>query len=140
MSSWKLKDGCVFVEAHDHDDRNIKKPDKYKFPQVFNQKTGDYVPFDDTGGFIARFIVQGVDPVDIPKILKSEFGDPHPSDEYTNAVADVLSELDPFIEARQTRRYDRHVRRNPESGHGGKFELCFMVNPIGIVVLKLPTS
>ena len=142
MSSWRLKDGCVFVEAHDHDDLTKKKPDKYNFPHVFNKTNGDYLPFDDTGGFIARFIVQGVDPADIPKILKSEFGPPNPQDEYTKAVDEVLDELAPlFIEARQpSRRYVKHVKKNKLTGHDGTFELCFHVNPIGIVVLKLPIS
>jgi len=139
MSSHQLKDGCVFVEAHDHDDRNKKKPDKYNFPHVFNKTTGAYVPFDDTGGFIARFIVQGVDPGDIPNILLSEFG-PSQQNNFAADVATVLAELTPFIEARQTRGYNKHVKKNPQTGHQGTFELCFHVNPIGIIVLKLPIS
>jgi len=140
MSPFQLKKDCVFVEAHDHDDRNIKKPDKYKFPQVFNQKTGDYVPFDDTGGFIARFIVQGVDPVDIPKILLSEFGPPSQANDFPADVATVLAELMPFMEDRKTRNYDKHVKKDPGTGHDGRFKLDFTVNPIGIIFLKLPIS
>jgi hypothetical protein len=139
MSSYQLKVDCVFVEAHDHDDRNIKKPDKYKFPQVFNQKTGDFVPFDDTGGFIARFIVQGVDPVDIPKILVSEYGSSE-ANNFATDVNNVLAELKPFIKDRQPRKYDKHVKKTPGTGHDPTFDLDFKVNPIGIVVLKLPIS
>jgi len=141
MARYKLKDGCIFVDANDPRDKKKKKPDDYPFPHVFNQNTKAYVAFNDGAGFIARFIALGVDTNVIPQILVSEYG---PVSNPQGAVDKVYAMMKDYLENRPAGSYEdpgnyqSPVQLPPR--HTGALRLDFSTNPVGIVNLKTPTS
>jgi hypothetical protein len=143
MARYQLKPNCIFVDANDPKDKKNKKPDENPYPHVFNQTTKTYVAFNDAAGFIARFIVLGVDTKVISQILVSEYG----SSEVANlqgGVDKVYAMMKDYLENRPAGSsgnpdyYKPPVPLPPK--HSGKLKLNFSTNPIGYVNLKTPTS
>jgi hypothetical protein len=145
MARYQLKAGCIFVDAQ-HEQGN-RKPDDYPFPHVFNQNTHDYVAFNDTAGFIARFITLGVDTEVIPQILSSEYGAMVANPRA--AVDTVYNLMKDYLKPRQHQLAGKYadpgnyqppppIHLGPK--HTGKLTLDFSTNPIGISYIKVPTS
>jgi hypothetical protein len=141
MARYQLKADCCFVDALDPVSGD-RKPNNYPFPHVFNQKTKTYVPFNDAAGFIARFIVLGVDTGVIPQILVSEYGASKKMDPAAE-VAQVYNMMKAYLEPRKGRKPHSAPGKWPAATkpkHTGKLRLSFSTNPIGYVNLKTPTS
>jgi hypothetical protein len=142
MARYKMKPGCIFVDANDYKTHD-KKPDENPYPHVFSQEDGTYVTFNDTAGFIARFIALGVDTENIPQIMASEYG-PGAVTNATQEVKDVYKMMKNYVEEMTTRK--THETPGPVAPikllptHSRKLKLDFSTNPIGIHVIKVPTS
>jgi hypothetical protein len=143
MARYKLKDGCIFVDANDPKDKKKKKPDENPYPHVFNQTTKDYVALNDAAGFIARFIVLGVDTNVISQILVSEYGSSVVANPQ-GAVDKVYAMMKDYLENRPAGSYGDPGNYQPPvqlpPKHSGTLKLNFSTNPIGFVNLKTPTS
>ena len=131
MARYRCKPECCYVESN-HKETGHLKPDNYKFPHIFNRKTGDYVKFNKGAGFIARFIAQGLDIDIIPAILRSEYG---------NAVRDPAGDVDKVFKAMQPylipappNQYQAPTGTSG-AGHTG-FLLDFKTNLIGNIIFK----
>jgi hypothetical protein len=144
MARYKLKEGCIFVDANEPKDKNKKAGDK-PFPHVFHQGANvTFVAFNEQAAFIARFIALGVDTDAIPQIIESEYSPgvvPNPVLE----VGMVLGMMANYLEDRGERKpyalpgYYQSPVALPDP-HDGKLKLDFSTNPIGFVNLKTPTS
>jgi hypothetical protein len=143
MARYQMKDGCIFVDANDPKDKKKKKPDDFPCPHVFNQNTKTYVAFNDAAGFIARFIVMGVDTNVIPQVLVSEYGSAAVANPQ-GAVDTVYAMMKDYLENRPAGSYGNPGNYQPPvqlpPKHTGKLKLDFSTNPVGIVNLKTPTS
>jgi len=145
MARYKLKEGCIFIDANDPKDKNKKKPDDKPFPHVFHQ--GDnvtFVAFNEPAAFIARFIALGVDTDAIPNIIESEYG-PGVVANPILEVGMVVGMMKDYLENRVERKpYDAPGYYQPPrqlaGPHDGKLKVDFSTNPVGIVNLKTPTS
>ena len=142
MARYKLKPGCIFVDAKDYE-THAKKPDENAYPHVFSKNDGTYKTFNDTAAFIARFIALGVDTENIPQIMVSEYGQgavPNARQE----VKDVYKMMESYVEEMTARK--THETPGPvtalglPSEHSRKLKLDFSTNPIGIVHIKVPIS
>jgi len=143
MARYKLKADCIFVDANDPKDKKNKKPDENPYPHVFNQITKTYVALNDAAGFIARFIVLGVDTNAIPQILVSEYGSSAVANPQ-GAVDKVYAMMKDYLENRPAGSYGDPGYYQPPvqlpPKHSGTLKLNFSTNPVGIVNLKTPTS
>lgn len=139
---YKLKPGCIFVDANDHKTHG-KKPDANPYPHVFSQNDGTYRTFNDTAAFIARFIALGVDTENIPQIMVSEYG-PGAVPNAKQEVKDVCKMMENYVEEMATRK--THETPGPvtaiqlPSAHSRKLDLNFSTNPVGFNFIKVPTS
>jgi hypothetical protein len=109
---YEMKPQCLFVDAAEEHDHSKKKPDTIKAAHIMEKTSGGkwkVLKLNDAAGFIARFIVQGVDIDLIPLILRSEYGSSiqNPAAE----VQKVLDILDPYLKKRTGVR----AFGNPES-------------------------
>jgi hypothetical protein len=100
---YQLQDKCLFVDATDRRGGR-RKPQAIPHPHVLDQRVtpAKFLNFNDEAGFVARFIVQGVDTDLIPEILRSEYGDKvkNPKD----MVKQVVQLLKPYLEPRTFQR------------------------------------
>jgi hypothetical protein len=111
--SYQLKESCLLVDAkHFETDRRI--PEEIPSAHILDQRTKPYtyLKLSDGAGFIARFIVLGVDVALIPEILRSEYGltsqDKEEGVDFENDVGQVVKMLDNYIETRSfVMPYDR---------------------------------
>ena len=151
MARYQLQKKCFFVDAYkpkkpDDDDYSIKKrkPDKIPHAHVMKVKQGDgsqgdadYLTLNDMAGFIARFIIQGVDTDELlPQIIKSEYG--ISLDQAKQDVKDVVKLLEGFI---RSRVHQRHRQPPASLGTGvgdGEYDLNFSTNFFGAGFLKGP--
>ncbi len=101
---YEMKHKCAFVDAQEaritEHQKGSKKPDGVNAAHVYfyegnNKKV---LKLNDTAGFIARFIVQGVDIDLIPVILRSEYGSSIQNPE--QEVQKVLNILMPYLQKR----------------------------------------
>jgi len=131
---YQLKEKCLFVDAvtRDGDDPG-RKPKDIKHAHVMdtNKKSNNCLKLNDMAGFIARFIVQGVDVDVIPQILLSQF-------DYTKAgttpkadVDKVVLLLGDFVETRTDTGEYETPKANGKMSHNGKYDLDFKVNWFG---------
>jgi hypothetical protein len=129
MPRYKLKDFCLFVDAKEKDGTR-KKPQDLPFAHVLDSRGGGVkvLKFNDTAGFIARFILFGVEVGLIPEIVHSEFGD-QVTDPLSEVQA-VLKMLNPYIEERKSADRMKHEPPSSEDKgtHSGKYDLDFRVN------------
>jgi hypothetical protein len=146
MPRFQMKPKCLFVDALHHkkpevgDYRTgVRKPDDLPFPLVMDQSSSPakYLALNDTAGFIARFIVQGVD-TDwlLPQIIQSEYGI-SPTDA-AQEVEKVKTTLMPYLAPRSHKRTHQKPKVDKAVKHSGKFPLDFSVNFLGATVLKGP--
>jgi hypothetical protein len=129
MPRYKLKVQCLFVDAKELDGTR-RQPQDLLFAHVLDarQTPAKVLKFNDTAGFIARFILLGVEIGLIPEIIHSEFGD-----QVTDPLGEVqavLKMLRLYVDER--RPEDRMKHETPSSEdhgtHGGKYDLDFRVN------------
>ena len=128
---YQLKDKCLFVDATSRQN-GLRKPQANPHPHILDQRGNQarFLNLNDEAGFVARFIVQGVDTDLIPEILRSEYGnrvqDPQAM------VQAVVGFLGPYLEARTVQReYDppRVVGQGNFAQKG--YRLNFRVNWFG---------
>jgi hypothetical protein len=137
MPRYQLKDRCLFVDAKHHE-KNARHPIEIPFAHVMDKRTKDvtYLKLNDAAGFIARFIVQGVDTALISQILRSEYGtkvkDP---DAEVKAVVELL---DPYLMPREYHRPYQAPKDHGVAKHSGKYSLNFRVNWFPIGGYKVP--
>lgn len=154
MQRWQLKKKYLFVDALRHKkpendtyDIDLRKPQDIPYAHVMdkrNQPDDDsdspspYVALNSGAGFIARFIVQGVDTDDLlPQILVSEYGI-----SLQQAKGEVNAVLNMLAGCLRPRKYQR-VYEPPalikQDVHAtGKYLLDFKVNFFGIGFIKGP--
>jgi hypothetical protein len=150
MPRYKLKDKCLFVDAQDLA-AGIRYPEVIPFAHILDKNTATYLKLNDTAGFIARFIVIGVDTDLIPQIILSEYGGTLPrlfEGQYgkvvagaKNAVKAVVEMLKPYLTARTPRDSNRHYEPPKNLGvesHEGGYTLDFSVNFVGTTCCKIP--
>jgi hypothetical protein len=153
MPRYKLKAKCLFVDAKDLDDPKTPKrhPIEIPFAHILDKSEGSCLKLNDTAGFIARFIVLGVDTDLIPQIIYSEYGGtkPQPTEkqnsqsqtEIKNAVDFVVGKLMPYLETRTLADCPRPYESANDYGvdkHAGKYKLDFSVNFVGTGIVKIP--
>ena len=120
MPRYQLKDKCLFVDAQDLA-AGTRYPEVIPFAHILDKSTtATYLKLNDTAGFIARFIVIGVDTDLIPQIILSEYGGTLPrlfECQYAkvvsgakNAVKAVVEMLKPYLTTRTPRDSNRHYR------------------------------
>jgi len=96
-----------------------------------------YLALNDVAGFIARFIVQGVDTdLYLPQIIVSEYG--ISPDQAKNDIKNVLDWLLPYLKSRTSSRTHEPAQNLGQGQHSGVYELNFKVNPLGMGVFKGP--
>jgi hypothetical protein len=129
MARKKLKDMCLFVDAKTLDGTRL--PTKTPFAHVLDQRTKPakaLIFHNDTAGFIARFIVMGVDTTIVQEIVRSEFGTQVTNPK--NEVDKVLALLQDYVEDRTD-----GMKHEPPDGHvephDGSYDLDFSVNWYG---------
>ncbi len=150
MPRYKLKDNCLFVDAKDLT-TNIRYPEAIPFPHVLDKNTQTYKKFNDTAGFIARFVVIGVDTGLIPQIVLSEYGTRHRSmiggkpnlseASAKAAVSAVVKMLMPYLERRKPTDYHPPYEPPQDLGvasHENGYKLDFSVNFMGTTCCKIP--
>ncbi len=135
---YQLQDYCIFVDARDLEDNRY--PEKIPHPHVLNKSSkGEYtyLPLNDAAGFIAAFIVEGVDVRLIPEILRSEYEstleDKVKEVDFVAQVDAVLGMLRPYlVERTYERTYATPQPLRPGTITEG-YSLDFSVNwyPIG---------
>jgi hypothetical protein len=150
MPRYKLKDKCLFVDAQDLEARR-RYPEAIPFAHILDKNTSTYLKLNDTAGFIARFIVIGVDTELIPQIILSEYGVTLPKlfegkqlrfqAAARSAVRAVVEMLRPYIKPRT--RTDCKQPYEPPANlgvgtHEGGYKLDFSVNFVGTTVVKIP--
>ena len=129
MPRYKLVDKCLFVDAKELDGTR-KCPQGLLFAHVMDsrQSPAKVLKFNDTAGFIARFILFGVEIGLIPEIVHSEFGDQ--VKDPLGEVQAVLKMLSPYVEERKSAdrmKYDP-ASSEDKGTHTGKYDLDFRVN------------
>jgi hypothetical protein len=145
MPRKQLKDRCLFIDAYVYDETtrkptSTKKPAAIQSPHIFDQRTdpATYLMLNDTAAFIARFIVLGVDTTIIPQIYLSEY--PAAGGNAAKEVADVLTMVDPYLEDRDFKIFQRTYQSpqalgnaKPYHGISGRkgYDLDFNVNWFG---------
>ena len=153
MTRWQLKKKYLFVDAlapkkpgnDDYD--GSRKPESIPHAHVMDKRTtpdddsaapSPYLALNPGAGFIARFIVQGVDTDDIlPQILVSEYGIPLP--QAKKEVKDVLTLLTDCLRPRAHKRQHQAPAVAKQGVHDtGQYQLDFKVNWFGTGVLKGP--
>ncbi|OGR25281.1 MAG: hypothetical protein A2139_01205 [Desulfobacca sp. RBG_16_60_12] len=153
MPRYKLKKKCLFVDAINFDDPKAPKryPEVIPYPHILDKSTASYLKLNDTAGFIARFIVIGIDTDLIPQILLSEYGVTLPRlVEGTKAKAEaaakaavksVVRMLRPYLKPR-TRTDSKQPYEPPAAlgvgKHECKYKLDFSVHFVGTTVVKIP--
>jgi hypothetical protein len=101
---YEMKHKCAFVDAQEaretEHQKGPKKPDGVNAAHVYFHEGNDkkVLKLNDTAGFIARFIVQGVEIDQIPEILKSEYGSSIGN--AAQEVDTVLGILNPYVQKR----------------------------------------
>jgi len=130
MPRYKLKDKCLFVDAKNRE-TNERKPDVIPFAHVMDKTNSpaNYLKLNDTAGFIARFIVFGVDTDIIPQILRSEFGgDVEHHQAEVSAVVEMLKNY--LVKLRPILRKKRYIgpKSLGEDRLEGGYPLDFKVN------------
>lgn len=129
---YELKHKCAFVDAQEAREtehhKGPKKPDAVNAAHVYfyegnNKKV---LKLNDTAGFIARFIVQGVDIDLIPLILRSEYGSTiqNPAQE----VQTVLGILMPYLQKRTATNPFSPPQSQGKSNAPVPYELDFSLN------------
>jgi hypothetical protein len=152
MQRWQLKKKYLFVDAliprkPQNDDYSIdqRKPQDIPYAHVLDKSNSPngpapspYVALNSGAGFIARFIVQGVDTDDLlPQILVSEYN--IPLQQAKNEVNAVLNLLAGCLRKRQHQRdYEPPALITKDIHPTGQYDLDFKVNFFGIGVLKGP--
>jgi hypothetical protein len=125
-----LKDKCLFVDARALD--GTRQPTKTPYAHVLDQRTNPAKAFifNDTAGFIARFILMGVKIATVAEIVSSEYSIPA-TDAATevNSVLKTLKDND-YVEDRTVgnihEKPDGHIEP-----HDGFYDLDFSVNWYG---------
>jgi hypothetical protein len=106
MPRYKLKDGCLFVDAWnvENDCREPETPPQLRCAHIRCTSNADpndpadYVELNETAGFIARFIVMGLNTDNIiANILTSEYG-PEWQGVAQTQVNEVRDKLLPYLE------------------------------------------
>jgi hypothetical protein len=153
MPRYKLKAKCLFVDAKNFDDPKGPKrhPVDMPYAHILDKNAGSCLKLNDTAGFIARFVVLGVDTDLIPQIIYSEYGgtkakpvegsDPTSEAEVKTAVGFVVNKLLPYLELRTLKDCNRPYEPPTDYGvqqYGGKYTLDFSVNFMGTGVVKIP--
>jgi hypothetical protein len=147
MPRYRLKDKCLFVDADVYDEA-AKKPKKDKKPgdiphaHILDKrdetKPVPFLALNDEAGFIARFIVMGVETDLIPDILKSEYPPGAVADPVKD-VKDVLAMINPYLELRSPTEPYTGPQKLAEGKHQtGKYALDFGVNWFGTGWIKGP--
>lgn len=146
MPRFQMKPKCLFVDALTHKkpeegDYNIdvRKPDDLSFPLVMDHRSSPakYLALNDTAGFVARFIMQGVDTDKLlPQIIQSEYG--ISLTDATQEVENVKTILMPYLDPRSHQRAHQKPQVHHTGDHPGKFPLDFSVNFLGPVFIKGP--
>ncbi len=133
MPRYELIEKCLFVDAYYLDNLDINKP--LRNPPAISPMPGDpagaataqvtpassspkahvmdkrsspakYLALNDVAGFIARFIVQGVDTdLYLPQIIVSEYG--ISPDQAKNDIKNVLDWLLPYLKSRTKQQNPR---------------------------------
>jgi hypothetical protein len=132
---YQLKSKCLFVDAVDRDSNSPgRKPDDIKHAHVMdtNKKSENCLKLNDMAGFIARFVVQGVDVDVIPQILLSEYDYTQATTTPKDDVDKVVSMLYPdFVKKRAHKREYETPEPRGKMSHHGKYDLDFKVNWFG---------
>ncbi len=134
---YKLIDQCLFVDAKELDGSRVK-PQGLNFPHLMDsrQNPSKVLKFNDTAGFIARFILSGVKISVISQIVLSEFGNVN---DPAGKVKDVFDELADYLEERLDHMQFQPPTINDHGDHSGVYELDFRVNFYATTgVSKLP--
>jgi hypothetical protein len=153
MPRYKLKAKCLFVDAKNFDDPKTPKrfPIEIPYAHVLDKNSASHLKLNDTAGFIARFIVMGVDTDLIPHIFLSEYSGTLPKLFKGNkvkveaaaktAVRSVVSLLKPYLK-RRTLTDCKQLYETPKGlgigKHSGKYALDFSINFVGTGVVKTP--
>jgi hypothetical protein len=152
MSRYKLKDKCVFVDAKNFDDPKAPKRYPIEIPHahILDKSAGAHLKLNDTAGFIARFVVMGVDTDLIPQIIVSEYSGTLPKLFKGNeakveaaaksAVRSVVSMMKPYLKRRTLTDCKQHYEKPKDLGmvkHSGKYTLDFSINFVGTAVVKI---
>jgi len=130
MARYQLKDKCLFVDATDLDGNRL--PPEIPNAHVLDQRgpQAKVLKLNDTAGFIARFIVMGVDTDTVAEIVSSEY-----AISTTNAAAEVQSVyslLKDFVQARTYKRGHEKPGTVPKAEPtSGQYGLDFSVNWFG---------
>lgn len=127
MPRYKLKDRCLFVDAKELDGTR-KQPKNLLFAHVLDarQTPAKVLEFNDTAGFIPRFILFGVEIGLIPEIVHSEFADQ--VKDPLGEVQAVLQMLLPYVEERTDRMKHYPPSSKDQGTHPGTYDLDFRVN------------
>jgi hypothetical protein len=154
MQRWQLKKKYLFVDALKHkkpqtDDytTELRKPQDIPYAHVLDKSNSPddngpapspYVAINSGAGFIARFIVQGVDTDELlPQILVSEYG--IPLQQAKDEVNAVLTMLKDCLRGRKHQRDHEPPALIKKDVHPtGKYDLDYKVNFFGIGFLKGP--
>jgi hypothetical protein len=133
---YEMENKCAFVDAAEEHDHKKKKPKDIQSAHVMDQRPGTakVLKLNDTAGFIARFIVQGVDIDVIPQILTSEYGSTitNPKGE----VDKVLAMLKPYVKKRSGTNQYSAAQAGTASDYTGTYELDFKINWFAIGWIK----
>jgi hypothetical protein len=139
MPRYQLKNKILFVDAASEHDHNKKKPDTIKAAHVLDQSGGGkkILKLDDTAGFIARFIVQGVETDNLlPEILKSEYSNIANAQDEVNKVRDML--FPKYVQqlGASTKAYVPVIPPDPEEPYTKEYKLDFSPNWFAIGWIK----
>jgi hypothetical protein len=154
MKRWQLKKKYLFVDAQvfqkpGNDDYTTatRVPasipyahvmDKMASPDNNGPAPSPYLALNPGAGFIARFIIQGVDTDDLlPQILVSEYG--LTLQQAKDEVGKVLGMLNAYLRPRVYNRPHQDPAVEKQDVHAtGQYDLDFRVNWFGAGVIKGP--
>ncbi len=134
MPRFQMKPKCLFVDAPVH-----KKPDDLPFPYVMDVRISPakYVGLNDTAGFVARFIVQGVDTDKLlPQILQSEYG--ISETDAAQEVENVKTTLMDYLEPRSHQSAHPKAQVTGTGEHPGNCLIDFSASSTVISVISIP--
>lgn len=137
---WQLSEGYVFVDAFKIENQDGENPNRdsmdLPFAHIMNCTTYDYTKFNDYAAFILRFIIMGLDTVEIiPKIIASEF--PNTQDPQRD-VDDVVNMASIYLVKRKKKRKKHALNALGGGNKTGGYNLDFGVHSIGPGFIKGP--
>ena len=138
---WQLSEGYVFVDAFKIENQDGENPNRdsmeLPFAHIMNCTTYDYTKFNDYAAFILRFIIMGLDTVEIiPKIIASEF--PNIRKDPQKDVDDVVAMAGSYLEERKKKRKKHALNHHGGGKKPGGYNLDFGVHSIGPGFIKGP--